>query len=576
MKITVVIPTHNRSSLLARTIVSLAEQDLAPTEIVVVDNASTDDTEAVVRDLGQRVRRLRHVFEPRLGVSHARNRGAAEANGELVAFIDDDAVASRGWLEAFALAARSSPGAAAIAGPIDLRWPMASPSWVRGLEGWYGRYDLGPEPRTIEYPLYPFGSNLALRREAFLSVGGFPAELGPRGSMRISNEEDGLFWRVANRGWTVMYEPNALVYHLVHANRLSRPYLLQRSYLHGQSDVIADTLVAPWRTRPQRARRSARALVDATVHARVAISSRLPMPALVEAGVSLGRATRDAALSVSARNSPGTADSTDATPDGLGLTIEQREQFDRDGFVHLPAAFAEAGAMQDRIWKFFERRGIDRRDPTTWPVGDARHLQKLLRDPTFMPIGGPRTSAAIDDLLGHGRWNRPDHWGEFLVTFPEPHGPWTMPTLWHTDADYQDSLRPLRGAMVFSFMNRVPPRHGGTLVIAGSHRFVHRFAAARLDLVGERSSVVRRALYASHPWLAALLADGGTPERYEHFHQEADVDGLPARVVELTGEPGDVVIAHPLIAHCISPNRGSQPRFMRIIRPRVRTGDDAS
>ena len=98
VKVTVVVPTHDRSSMLARTIESLAEQDYAPMEIVVVDNASTDDTESVVRDLARTVRRLRHVLEPQLGVSHARNRGAAEANGELVAFIDDDAVASRGWL----------------------------------------------------------------------------------------------------------------------------------------------------------------------------------------------------------------------------------------------------------------------------------------------------------------------------------------------------------------------------------------------------------------------------------------------------------------------------------------------
>lgn len=71
--------------------------------------------------------------------------------------------------------------------------------------------------RSCGYPLYPFGSNVALRREAFLSVGGFPIELGPRGSSRFSNEEDGLFRLVANRGWTVIYEPAALVYHWVHS-----------------------------------------------------------------------------------------------------------------------------------------------------------------------------------------------------------------------------------------------------------------------------------------------------------------------------------------------------------------------
>jgi len=571
MKITVVVPTHNRSRLLARTITSLAEQDLAPMEVVVVDNACTDDTQAVVQGLAKHVRRLRYVVEPQLGVSHARNRGAAEANGELVVFIDDDAVASRGWLGALTLAAQDSPGAAAVAGPIDLRWPRAAPSWVRGLEGWYGRYDLGAERRTIDYPLYPFGSNLALRREAFLSVGGFPGELGPRGSVRIANEEDGLFRRVAARGWTVIYEPDALVYHWVHSERLSRRYLLRRAFTQGRSDVLADALFVAGRTRPRRASRTASALADTASAGRAALLNRARMSAVVEASASLGRAARDAGLSVRVRGLPGAAASNGSAGGSAGLTVEQLEQFDRDGFVRVPGAFEGAEAMEDRVWRFFERRGIDRDHPATWPRGEARHLQKLLRESVFMSIGGPRTSAVIDDLLGQGLWNRPEHWGELLVTFPEPDRTWNVPTLWHTDANYDDPLQPLRGVMVFSFLNRVSHRHGGTLVLAGSHRLVARFASRHPEVSREHSAATRRQFYASHPWLTALLEDGGAPDRYERFSSEVDVDGLPARLAELTGEAGDIVITHPLIAHCVSPNSGTQPRFMRIIRPRVRS-----
>src|SRR5579864_2159978 len=100
MKISVVVPTYNRARSVMRTIVSLTEQTLPPMEIVVIDNGSTDDTGDVVRDLARGVRRLRHIVEPRLGVSRARNRGAGEASGELVAFLDDDAVAAPEWLEA--------------------------------------------------------------------------------------------------------------------------------------------------------------------------------------------------------------------------------------------------------------------------------------------------------------------------------------------------------------------------------------------------------------------------------------------------------------------------------------------
>ncbi len=286
MKISVVVPTYNRSRFAARAIISLTEQTLAPVEIIVMDNGSTDDTGVVVRELASGVRRLRHIVEPRLGVSLVRNRGAGEASGDLVAFLDDDAVAAPQWLDALADAALCSPDAAAVAGPIGLRWTRPAPAWVRGLEGWYGQFDLGKERRAIDYPLYPFASNLAFRREAFLSVGGFPVELGPRGGQRIANEEDGLFRRVAERGWTVVYEPRALVYHWVHSERLSRRYLLRRGFTQGKSDVLVDAIFAPSRTRAQRARRSVEAVGDALDAGRVALTQRgrgTPMRALVAA-----------------------------------------------------------------------------------------------------------------------------------------------------------------------------------------------------------------------------------------------------------------------------------------------------
>jgi len=571
VKISVVVPTYNRAAFVARTITSLTEQSLAALEIIVVDNGSTDDTGAVVGALAPGIKRLRHIVEPRLGVSVARNRGAAEASGELVAFLDDDAVAAPDWLGSLADAASRSPGAVAVAGPIGLRWIRPAPRWVRDLEGWYGQFDLGEEPKNIDYPLYPFASNLAFRREAFLSVGGFPVELGPRGSHRIANEEDGLFGRVAERRWTVVYEPRALVYHWVHTERLSRRYLLRRGFTQGTSNVLVDTLFAPSRTRAERARRSVEAVGDALKAGRIALGQRdqgSPLRALVATSTSLGSAVREAGLAT-ARHQPARPAAT-GTGTALGLSVEQRERFARDGFVRVEAAFDRAAEMENRLWQFLARRGIERDDPTTWPSGEVRHLQKLLREPVFMPIGGPATTKAIDDLLGAGRWTRPDHWGEFLVTFPEPGRHWMVPALWHTDAAYTDPLQPPRGLMVFSFLNRVECHGGGTLVLAGSHRLVARFVAGRPNVAGETSAATRRAFYQSHPWLEGLLTAGEDEERHERISAEVDIDGLPARVVELTGDPGDIVLAHPLLAHCVSPNCAREPRFMRIIRPRVR------
>ena len=62
-------------------------------------------------------------------------------------------------------------------------------------------------------------------------------------------------------------------------------------------------------------------------------------------------------------------------------------------------------------------------------------------------------------------------------------------------------------------------------------------------------------------------------DRIESFmHEETDIDGVPVRVVELTGEPGDMVFCHPCVLHCAAPNCGDHPRFMRIAGLMTRQG----
>ena len=86
-------------------------------------------------------------------------------------------------------------------------------------------------------------------------------------------------------------------------------------------------------------------------------------------------------------------------------------------------------------------------------------------------------------------------------------------------------------------------------------------------ILTERSiAVLRERFRRSHPWLMALTGQAPSPaDRIAAFMDaETIVEGMPLRVVELTGEPGDMVFCHPVMVHCIAPNRGSRPRFMRI------------
>ena len=124
-----------------------------------------------------------------------------------------------------------------------------------------------------------------------------------------------------------------------------------------------------------------------------------------------------------------------------------------------------------------------------------------------------------------------------------------------------------RGLFVVSFIGQVAPRGGGTLILSGSPRLLIK-QERRL------SADQRRGLGAkpwerfgrSHPWLSALTGQAPSPaDRVAAFmDEETVVDGVPLRVVELTGEPGDMVFCHPVMLHCAAPNRGEWPRFMRI------------
>ena len=194
-----------------------------------------------------------------------------------------------------------------------------------------------------------------------------------------------------------------------------------------------------------------------------------------------------------------------------------------------------------------------------WPDAETERGQQA--------IATPHVTGVIDDLLGAGTWRLPDDWGRTIATFPET-GDWDVPSDgWHWDSPVEWHRKRLEGLFVVSFIGEVAPRAGGTLVISGSPRLLARHED-RLP-AGERRANFRRQkdlFLRSDPWLAALAGKAASPRaRIATFMDaETDVDGVPARVVELTGAPGDMVFCHPAIVHSPAPNRGEQPRFMRI------------
>ena len=139
--------------------------------------------------------------------------------------------------------------------------------------------------------------------------------------------------------------------------------------------------------------------------------------------------------------------------------------------------------------------------------------------------------------------------------------------LWHWDNPTEPHRDRLRGLFVVSFIGRVAPGGGGTLILSGSPRLLIE-QERQLPDSQRRGSIaaLRERFHRSHPWLMALTGLAPSPaDRVAAFmERETVVDGVPLRVAELTGEPGDMVFCHPVMVHCVAPNRGARPRFMRI------------
>jgi glycosyltransferase involved in cell wall biosynthesis len=239
-RVTVVICTHNRAQLLQAALESLvAQRDAPPFRVLVVDNASTDDTARVLA--GFSGLDLTCVMEPRLGVSNARNRAIQMVETPLLVYFDDDCKADASWLRALVDSIDAGgPAAAAVGGAVRLEWPKPRPSWLGdSLLPALSAVDLGTERHRVDMVgELVVGGNIALSVAALRSAGGFNAGLGRKGNNLMGNEELDLLQRLIAAGGEVWYEPAAVVFHYVHEQRLRPYWFMRRSFFQGRSDIL--------------------------------------------------------------------------------------------------------------------------------------------------------------------------------------------------------------------------------------------------------------------------------------------------------------------------------------------------
>ena len=215
-----IIITLRRAELLRGTLDALRRQTRPPDEVVVIDNGPDAETEAVAREFG-----ARHVAEPRRGYGSARNRGLAEARGDVLYFLDDDCVAEPDWAERLYEA-------------LD-RADLACGSRVSGRTGLAARLEYlstdGPvlSPKLRAGPAQHLStSNLIFRREVVERVGRFDEKLA-------MCEDRDFTARARDRGFRLRFEPAARVTHFSSVYRPSDYFARMRHYGFGTSQYFA-------------------------------------------------------------------------------------------------------------------------------------------------------------------------------------------------------------------------------------------------------------------------------------------------------------------------------------------------
>lgn len=246
MRISVILPTKDRGPEIDLTLEALLAQDLPRPdyEVVIVDNASSQENARALQDWAARHPDvLRYVPEPEPGLNLARNAGIANARGDVLAFLDDDAIPAPHWLTELLRAFDAHPAAFAVGGRIVSKFTSAAPDWLDDrFANYLSDFDRGDRIRTLHFDDYPRGANMAFRKQAFAECGPFAPCLDRRGDLLLSSGDIEMCYRVEQSGHDVLYVPAADVQHLIRGDRLSFEWFVRRSYWQGRSQALFERM----------------------------------------------------------------------------------------------------------------------------------------------------------------------------------------------------------------------------------------------------------------------------------------------------------------------------------------------
>jgi glycosyltransferase involved in cell wall biosynthesis/GT2 family glycosyltransferase len=233
--------TFDRLEVMGESLDSLRAQTLAPHEIILV----IDHAPELLEEARRRWPDVKLVANrEKQGLSGARNTGVAEASGEVVAFLDDDAIAAPDWLQHLA-DAYADPGVLGAGGTVRPRWVEGKPGWFPAEFDWVVGCTHSGMPQELSPVRNLVGANMSFRRASLVEVGGFSHDLGRVGTLPVGCEETDLSIRVHQR-WPeaeILYDPAARVEHVVPATRGKVRYFVDRCRAEGRSKAVLTGMV---------------------------------------------------------------------------------------------------------------------------------------------------------------------------------------------------------------------------------------------------------------------------------------------------------------------------------------------
>lgn len=241
-KTSIILCTYNRDKYIYNVLKSIAENDFPREdfEIVLVNNNSTDNTESECQRFQQDFPDIRfnYCIELNQGLSYARNRGIQESKGDILVYVDDDALVNKEYLQTYVNFFEKNPDIATAGGPIVPQYETEEPEWMSHYTRQLvtGQLDWGTKEREFPKNAFPGGGNAAYRKTVFDKIGLFNVELGRKGNSLIGAEEKDLFDKMTTIGIRFFYLPTAILYHIIPEKKLTQDYFDRLTYSIGVSE----------------------------------------------------------------------------------------------------------------------------------------------------------------------------------------------------------------------------------------------------------------------------------------------------------------------------------------------------